>query len=94
MQIKATTALLALARGSALTLQDARGARVRVLAGRLWITQDRDRKDHFVDAGASFRIDRPGPTVVEATRAARFVVESPVAGALEAWWPPAARVGG
>jgi len=95
MYIKATTALLALARGTALTLQDARGARVRVLAGRLWITQDHDRKDHFVDAGASFRVDRDGPTVVEAARDdARFVVESPVAGALEAWWPPAARVSG
>jgi hypothetical protein len=92
MYIKATTALLGLARGKALTLQDARGARVRVLAGRLWITQDHDRKDHFVNAGASFRVDRDGSTVVEASRDARFVVESPTAGALEAWWPPAARV--
>ena len=91
MNIKATTALLALARGSALTLDDARGALVRVLAGRLWITQERDRRDHFVDAGASFRIDRDGPTVVEAARDARFVVEAATAGALEAWWRPAAR---
>jgi len=94
MYIKAATALLALGRGTALTLQDARGARVRVLVGRLWITQDHDPKEHFVDAGASFRVERDGPTVVEAARDARFVVESPVAGALEAWWPPAARVSG
>jgi len=90
MNIKATTALLALTRGSALTLDDARGALVRVLTGRLWITQERDRKDHFVDAGASFRIDRGGPTVVEAARDARFVVEAATAGALEAWWRPVA----
>jgi hypothetical protein len=94
MNIKASTALLGLDRGSALTLDDARGALVRVLAGRLWITQDRDWEDHFVDAGASFRIDRDGPTVVEAARDARFVVEAAAAGALEVWWRPSVRVSG
>jgi hypothetical protein len=92
MNIKATTALLALRRGSALTLDHARGALVRVLAGRLWITQERDREDHFVEAGTSFRIDRNGSTVVEAFRDARFVVEAATAGALEAWWRPATRI--
>jgi hypothetical protein len=91
MNIKATTALLVLTRGNALTLDNARGALVRVFTGRLWITQERDREDHFVDAGASFRIDREGPTVVEAARDARFVVEAATAGALEAWWRPVAR---
>lgn len=91
MNIKATTALLALGRGTALTLDGARGALVRVLAGRLWITQARDCADYFVEAGASMRIERDGATVVEALRDARFVVESPVAGALEAWPLPAAR---
>jgi hypothetical protein len=91
MNIKATTALLALARGATLTLDDARGALVRCLNGRLWITQERDRKDYFVEAGSTFRIDREGPTVVEAARDARFVVEAATAGALEGWWHPAAR---
>lgn len=92
MNIKATTAQLALRRGRALTLDHARGALVRVLAGRLWITQERDREDHFVESGASFRIDRDGSTVVEAFRDTRFVVEAATAGALEAWWRPPARI--
>jgi hypothetical protein len=94
MNIKASTALLALARGTTLTLEDARGALVRCLRGRLWITQERDQKDYVVDAGGTFRIDRDGPTVVEAARDARFLVEAAAAGALEAWWHPAARVSG
>jgi hypothetical protein len=95
MNIKATTALLALRRGSALTLDDARGALVRVLAGRLWITQERDREDHLVDAGASFRVARNGATVVEAARGdARFVIEAATAGALESWWRPATPISG
>jgi hypothetical protein len=91
MNIKANTALLAMARGATLTLEDARGALVRCLNGRLWITQEHDRRDYFVDAGGTFRVDREGPTVVEAARDSRFVVEAAAAGALEAWWHPAAR---
>lgn len=92
MNIKASTALLALARGTTITLEGARGALVRCLKGRLWITQEKDHEDYFVDAGGTFRIQRDGPTVVEAAHDARFVVEAAAAGALERWWHPAARV--
>jgi hypothetical protein len=94
MNIKASTALLAIARGGTVTLDGARGALVRCLKGRLWITQAQDHADYFVDAGATFRVERDGPTVVEATRDARFVVEAAAAGALERWWQPAARFSG
>ena len=91
MNIKATTALLALTRGDTLTLDDSRGALVRVLAGELWITQDGDPNDHFAAAGAPFRISRGGATVVQALDEARFVVEAPHAAALETWREPLAR---
>jgi hypothetical protein len=91
MNIKATTALLALMRGATLTLDDSRGALVRVLTGELWITQDGDPNDHFAATGAPFRISRGGATVLQALDEARFVVEAPQAAALETWREPLAR---
>jgi hypothetical protein len=91
MNIKATTALLDLTRGHTLTLDDSRGALVRVLTGALWITQDGDPNDHFAAAGEPFRISRGGATVVQALDESRFVVEAPHAAALEAWREPLAR---
>ena len=91
MNIKAETALLALAHGDTLTLEHSRGALLRVLAGDLWITQDGDRNDHFAAAGETFRVDRDGMTVVQALHDARFVVEAAHAAALEMWHEPMAR---
>jgi hypothetical protein len=90
MNIKATTVLLALTRGNALTLDDARGALVRVLTGRSGSPRARPQGSlSWMPARASASTE--GPTVVEAARDARFVVEAATAGALEGWWHPAAR---
>lgn len=91
MNIKASTALLALAHGQTVALPDARGAVIRVLAGDLWITQDGDLDDHFARAGEWFRVGRDGMTVVQALHDARFVVEAAHASALETWQEPLAR---
>jgi hypothetical protein len=91
MNIKATTALLALQRGHTLALADSRGAVIRVLAGDVWITQDGDLNDHLASAGEWFRISRDGATVVQALHDARFVVEAAHASALETWQEPLAR---
>jgi hypothetical protein len=91
MNIKATTALLALRRGDALTLDDSRGALVRVLSGELWITQAGDPNDHIAAVGEPFRISRGGATVVQALGESRFVVEAAHAAALETWREPLAR---
>jgi len=77
MNIKANTARLALPRWDTVTLDGARGALVRCLEGGLWITQDGDGNDHVVAAGGSFRVDRDGVVVMQATRAAQLVIESP-----------------
>jgi Protein of unknown function (DUF2917) len=50
--------------GGVAKLADGRGALVRVEAGKVWITQDGDRKDVFLRAGESFRIERDGLTLV------------------------------
>jgi hypothetical protein len=91
MNIKASTALLVLAQGATITLPDARGAVIRVLAGELWITQDGDPEDHFAGAAESFRVSRSGATVVQALHDARLVVEAAHASALETWQEPLAR---
>jgi hypothetical protein len=93
MNIKAATAHLALPRWNTVTLDDARGVLVRCLEGGLWITQDGDRNDHVIDAGGSFRVDRDGVVVMQATRAAQLVIESPDQLPLEPWWDPFSRSG-
>ena len=91
MNIKTTAARLQLRRADTLTLDDARGVLVRCLEGALWITQHDDQADHVIAAGQVFRVDRKGPVVVQATRAARLAIESPDALALEPWWDPRSR---
>jgi len=91
MNIKARIARLALGRRDTFTLETARGALVRCLEGAVWITQDGDRADHVVGAGDSFRVDRDGTVIVQATRPARVAIESPRDDEPDAWWNPLAR---
>lgn len=91
MNIKARIARLALRQRDTLTLDAARGALVRCLDGLVWITQDGDRADHVVGAGDSFRVDRDGTVVVQATRPARLAIESPDEDRPEPWWNPLSR---
>jgi hypothetical protein len=88
MNIKTRIARLALKPRDTLTLEAARGALVRCLEGLVWITQDGDRADHVVSAGDSFRVDRDGSVIVQATRAARVAIESPREDASGRWWTP------
>lgn len=60
----------ALPDGALLRLRNRFGATVTVVRGRIWITQDSDRRDVVLDAGESFVIDRPGLAVVQAFGAA------------------------
>ena len=91
MNIKARIARLALKQRDTLTLEAARGALVRCLEGLVWITQDGDRADYIVAAGDSFRVDRDGSVIVQATRPARVAIESPREDASGHWWTPVLR---
>ena len=60
---------LAMARGSTLCIEDGRDLLVYVWQGELWLTQERDGgHDRHLGAGASFRLDRDGLALAQATR--------------------------
>ena len=50
--------------GSALRLDDAEGMLLYVWQGSVWLTQERDRRDHLLQAGESFRLDRAGVALI------------------------------
>ena len=57
---------IALARGFAARLEDARGLAIEVWDGELWVTQAGDRRDHFIRPGERFRIERDGVVLAQA----------------------------
>lgn len=44
---------------------DSRGVRISCLEGFVWITQENDRKDYFLERGGRFSADRQGTLVVQ-----------------------------
>jgi len=66
LSIRKAAVTLALSRGDMLSLDDARGMRIRVRRGALWVTQERSGADHFVGPGTYFTVSRRWRTVVEA----------------------------
>ncbi len=72
-----------LAPGGTVALRLPRGAIVRVLAGRVWITQEGDAHDWFLRCGESLRLPRTGRVVIEALSAIAIAVDR-VEGTLDA----------
>ena len=74
-----------------LTLRHA-GTRVVCVAGELWITQDRDIRDHFLRAGETFELEVDGAVLVQAEKPSRLLLlESGMAmraGWLGGWFGP------
>ena len=60
------SAATSLASQSLLKLHDARGRKLLVIDGMVWVTQDGDPRDVFIGAGESFEFDRAGLTLVQA----------------------------
>jgi len=65
---------LTLARRDRVELPNGRGATLRVARGRLWVTQEDDRRDIVLHGGDSFTVERPGLTIAEAQDDATLVV--------------------
>ncbi|HEX7044254.1 MAG TPA: DUF2917 domain-containing protein [Burkholderiales bacterium] len=57
---------LLLDRGQSVAVPAARGTRLEVVRGRVWLTQEGDREDYFVAPGETFDIARNGTTVLHA----------------------------
>jgi hypothetical protein len=47
-------------------IEDARGTVVHVREGAVWVTQERDPRDYYIPARASFTVTRDGLTVISA----------------------------
>jgi hypothetical protein len=58
-------------------LQDPEGTRVQVVSGALWITQDADRRDHWLEADSALTLDRPGLALIHAQRPSEIVLIEP-----------------
>ena len=54
-----------------------RGARVECVGGALWITQERDPDDHFLEANDALTLDRPGLALIHAQAPSRIVLFEP-----------------
>jgi hypothetical protein len=59
-------------KGQTACLHDAQGIEIRVTEGFLWLTQERDVQDHVIEMGGTFRIDRPGTTILTAFEGVRM----------------------
>ena len=57
-----------------LRVYDPLGARVECIRGGLWITQDRDLRDHFLSARDTLTLDRPGLALIHAQEASDVVL--------------------
>ena len=64
MHFDTPQALVPLAAPTPLRLTDARGTRVRAVAGTLWLTIDGDLRDLVLQAGQSLVIDTPRRVLV------------------------------
>ena len=67
--------LLQLTRGQLVAWEKPQAMRLRVLAGLVWVTRERDLGDHFLHAGDCFALQPRSRTLIQAEREARLIVE-------------------
>lgn len=68
MQLHSEAPVLALAAGEVLTLEDARGVRIRARRGSIWITEEANLRDHILGPGETLVVSRAGRTVIQAMK--------------------------
>jgi hypothetical protein len=61
-----TGTIIELPAREAVTLQNVRGATLRVTRGTVWLTQENDRDDVILRVGDNWVVERDGATVLEA----------------------------
>jgi ferric-dicitrate binding protein FerR (iron transport regulator) len=69
--------VLQLTDGQLLCWQQAVAVRLRVLAGRVWVTRPGDLDDHFLGAGEQLRLDARSRVLIGAEGEARLALEPP-----------------
>jgi Protein of unknown function (DUF2917) len=83
MNLKSERAELLLEAHQSLRLFDAAGTQVACVRGELWITQHRDREDHFLVAGDALTLDRNGLALIHAVEPAELALIEPAELSLE-----------
>lgn len=68
------SAFTRLDKGRLMRIEDGRGKGVAVLGGPVWITQDNDPRDIYLEDGETFVFDRPGLSIVQALEASSVLV--------------------
>lgn len=76
--------------GQDLRLQDAAGWTVACSRGSVWLTQEADTRDVFLDGGERFALDRPGLALVLAREESLVAIRPPAQGSRDAVRPRAA----
>ncbi len=66
MRFDLDNAPLGLTTGAVLNISDGNGRSLRVLEGRVWVTEQGSLDDVFLDAGSSYTFDGSGSAVVTA----------------------------
>ena len=68
--------ILQLAGGQLLRWRQSAGVQLRVLGGRVWVTQSDDAEDHFLDAGARMRLRPRAQVLIGAEGPAQLAFEA------------------
>ena len=71
-----TPLVLYLDDGQLLRWTQAVAVRLRVIAGRVWVTRPGDPDDHFLDAGDQLRLDARTRVLIGAEGAAQLAVDA------------------
>ena len=77
MNLSFNRAELRLGSHQVIRLYDPEGARVECVSGALWITQDSDRRDHWLEADGALTLDRPGLALIHAQEPSEIVLFEP-----------------
>lgn len=64
-------------RGSMLRIDDGVGMLLYVWEGEIWVTQEGSTKDHLLEAGQWFRVDRGGAAIAHALKRSVVGLSSP-----------------
>lgn len=97
MRFDLSTIQFKLSPNAPLTITEGAGTRIRVLTGRVWLTEEKQVDDIFLSTGMCYRLRGAGRIVVTAERVgseseagASIAIEAPVSvrstGTLRAWF--------